>query len=85
MFGGQCAYGCGHSADSWDHIWPVSRGGGSAPGNLVPADVSCNSSKGNRDPAPWVDRGYMAFPQEWIQVGDLAMQHNTDEWLEAAA
>jgi 5-methylcytosine-specific restriction endonuclease McrA len=84
-FGGLCAYGCGRPADTWDHIWPVSRGGLSTPGNLVPADRSCNSRKKAKDPAPWIDKGAAAFPMEWLDIADLAIQHNTDEWLEGAA
>jgi 5-methylcytosine-specific restriction endonuclease McrA len=82
-FDGLCAYGCGEPASTHDHIWPVSLGGKSAPGNVVPACVSCNSSKKNRDPRPWVDRGVTAFPAQWHDVIALAVEHNTDEWVEA--
>lgn len=81
-FGGLCAYGCGRSAGSSDHIWPVARGGTSRPGNLVPACVSCNSSKGDGDPAPWIRRGFEAFPAEWADKWALAVEHGSDQWVE---
>jgi len=43
-FGGECAY-CDRLATTIDHIVPVSRGGGTSPGQLVPACVYCNSAK----------------------------------------
>lgn len=82
-FGGLCAYGCGRSATSVDHVWPVSRGGRSVPGNLVPACSSCNSSKNNGDPTPWFERGSAAFPNAWADLVSLALALNTDHWLEA--
>lgn len=53
-FEGQCAY-CGDPADTWDHIVPVSAGGRTTPGNILPACRSCNSSKGNRDVWDWME------------------------------
>lgn len=64
-FGGKCAYGCGRPASTADHVWPVARGGQSAPTNVVPACPSCNSSKKDRDPTPWITKGCMAFPPQW--------------------
>ena len=80
-FDGMCAYGCGREPDGWDHVWPVSRGGQSVPGNLVPACSTCNSRKKNNDPTPWVDRGLAAFPTEWSELIALASEHLTNEWL----
>lgn len=79
-FSGLCAYGCGRPGNTWDHIWPVSRGGISAPGNLVPACSSCNSSKKASDPTPWVDRGINAFPDLWLELEALAVETGRDEW-----
>lgn len=81
---GSCAYGCGRPATTLDHIMPVARGGRSAPGNLAPTCGRCNSSKKDSDPAPWVERGCIAVPDLWDDLIALAIQHGTDEWLEAA-
>ena len=53
-FDGECAY-CGEPAASWDHIFPVSKGGDTTPGNIVPACISCNSSKRTKDVITWLD------------------------------
>lgn len=55
QFGGRCAY-CPAAANTWDHVVPVSAGGRTEPGNIVPACGSCNSSKGNREVASWLRR-----------------------------
>jgi len=60
----------------------VSRGGISAPGNLTPACISCNSSKKNSHPAPWVQRGLDAFPHQWLDLMDLAIQTGRDDWCD---
>jgi 5-methylcytosine-specific restriction endonuclease McrA len=54
LFGGRCAY-CPALATTWDHIIPISGGGRTTPGNVVPCCLSCNSKKGNRDPDDWLD------------------------------
>jgi 5-methylcytosine-specific restriction endonuclease McrA len=48
-----CAY-CGAPAGTLDHVIPVSTGGKSEPGNLVPACATCNSKKKDSDPRPWI-------------------------------
>lgn len=59
-FDGRCAY-CADPATTWDHIHPVSKGGRTAPGNVVPACHPCNSSKKDRDVAEWLEaRGLRA-------------------------
>jgi hypothetical protein len=48
-----CIY-CGDSlASRWDHLHPVSKGGDSSPGNLVPACGRCDDSKQDRTIAEW--------------------------------
>jgi 5-methylcytosine-specific restriction endonuclease McrA len=47
-----CAY-CGGTADSVDHVMPVSRGGSCKMRNLAAACRRCNSEKGKRTPAEW--------------------------------
>jgi hypothetical protein len=37
-----------------DHFVPVSRGGKTEVGNLIPCCKSCNSKKNNRDPGEWI-------------------------------
>lgn len=45
---------CGHrGADTVDHVVARSKGGARYdPANLRPAHASCNSRRGNREPAP---------------------------------
>jgi len=50
---GGCAY-CPAPATTLDHVIPVSGGGPTVPGNLVPACVNCNSKKKASNPAPWI-------------------------------
>lgn len=52
-FNHSCAY-CGAVATTWDHLIPVGRGGSSVADNVVPACVSCNSSKKARDIRAWL-------------------------------
>lgn len=62
-FAGRCAY-CGSPAETWDHIVPVSQGGRTTPGNVVPACRSCNSSKKDQDVIEWLGRrGLDPHPQ----------------------
>jgi 5-methylcytosine-specific restriction endonuclease McrA len=82
-FDGMCAYGCGTPATSLDHIWPVAKGGKSMPGNLVPACGSCNSRKRDGKPYSWVERGFLAFPEQWNDLYGLSMEHASDDWFEA--
>jgi 5-methylcytosine-specific restriction endonuclease McrA len=54
LFDGECAY-CDAPATSWDHFIPVTMGGRTTPGNMLPACTPCNSKKKNRDPQKWLD------------------------------
>jgi HNH endonuclease len=48
-----CVY-CGTAlATRWDHLHPVSKGGDSSPGNLVPACSRCDDSKQNKTIGEW--------------------------------
>jgi hypothetical protein len=49
---GPCVY-CGKPACTVDHVRPLTRGGEEHEGNLVPACMSCNTSKGNRLLTEW--------------------------------
>jgi 5-methylcytosine-specific restriction endonuclease McrA len=55
VFEGLCAY-CAATADTWDHIVPVSKGGETRPSNIVPCCRSCNSSKHDSDVWEWLER-----------------------------
>ena len=50
-----CIY-CGNElVERWDHLVPVSSGGGTVVGNMVPACGSCDDSKGAKDYRVWLD------------------------------
>lgn len=53
-FDDTCAY-CDAPATTWDHIVPISKGGTTAPWNIVPACQTCNSSKKDRDLEEWLE------------------------------
>lgn len=56
VFGGVCAY-CGTKNDiSIEHFIPISRGGGTAMGNVIPACLTCNKKKAGRLPEEWCSR-----------------------------
>ncbi|MFC8201685.1 HNH endonuclease [Streptomyces sp. NPDC057298] len=54
QFEGTCAH-CPAPATTWDHVRPVRDGGQTAPGNVVPACATCNSSKKATDVFTWLD------------------------------
>jgi 5-methylcytosine-specific restriction endonuclease McrA len=52
-FDHRCAY-CGATGDLHiEHVLAISKGGGHALGNIVPACQCCNYSKRDHDPEPW--------------------------------
>ena len=53
LFDGGCAY-CDGRVDTWDHVIPVTKGGATAPDNILPACIACNSSKRDRDLDEWL-------------------------------
>lgn len=55
MYGGICAY-CPNTADTMDHVTPLSRGGLHHVDNLVPACRSCNYEKHASTLAEWRER-----------------------------
>jgi DNA-binding transcriptional ArsR family regulator len=60
-FRGLCAYGCGRNATVWDHLIPWALGGSFRwAGNVVPACATCNASKNDSPPGPWVRRAFMS-------------------------
>ena len=54
-FNGCCAYCKTAKATTLDHVQPLAADGKHEVGNLLPACVSCNSSKRNRPPNVWCD------------------------------
>jgi hypothetical protein len=48
-----CIYCDKQFATRWDHLHPVSKGGDSSPGNLVPACGRCDDSKQDRTIDEW--------------------------------
>ena len=66
----RCVY-CGTSLGlehaTLDHVYPLSRGGNHAPGNLVAACPRCNQLKGSLLPAeffaryPWAGANFMRY------------------------
>ncbi len=61
LFDHRCAY-CDYSIECWDHVEPVSKGGTTVQGNIVPACIRCNSAKKNLDIFTWFDRAPMVKP-----------------------
>ena len=56
VYDNQCAY-CGtFGRMSLDHIVPVKHGGGTTLANCVPSCRHCNSSKGTKALADWIER-----------------------------
>lgn len=61
-YDGRCFYCKAPGRMSMDHVIPVSRGGRHAIGNLVPACLSCNSSKRQRTIMEWrISKGASHF------------------------
>ena len=59
-----CAYCDAPSPDRWDHIHPVSRGGDTVPGNLVPACRRCDDSKQDKTLDEWAESNGRYRPAE---------------------
>ncbi len=66
-FDGRCAY-CPRPAATWDHVEPVAKGGLTRLGNVVPACVSCNSSKRARDVEEWAAARRIDLSYEFYEV-----------------
>jgi 5-methylcytosine-specific restriction endonuclease McrA len=54
LFENRCAY-CPNIATTWDHLFPVSKGGNTTAHNIVPACRRCNSSKRDKDIWAWLE------------------------------
>jgi hypothetical protein len=86
---GCCVY-CGSPSESIDHVLPRSRGGCSTTENCVPACLSCNGQKGDRDAFTWYRDQHFYDPRRamalraWLD-GDLRMAVKLLEWSQPAA
>lgn len=69
----RCAY-CGIKSDNltFDHIHPVKRGGETLKGNLVPACISCNSSKKTSLLSVWAKKKGITISDKVIDIISLA-------------
>ncbi len=56
---------CGLTADSLDHVIPLSRGGSHGIGNLAPMCRACNSSKGAKTVTEW------RKANDWLPLGSF--------------
>ncbi len=64
-----CAYCDDPNPTRWDHLHPVSLGGDTVPGNLVPACAGCDDSKQNRTLEEWaLSFSKRAPPKEKVKV-----------------
>lgn len=70
IFDDRCAY-CGGPRETWDHIIPVSKGGVTEPGNIVPACRRCNSSKRDSDLCAWLQRKRLS-PRKLLEYAAFA-------------
>lgn len=51
-----------------DHFLPLSKGGTDTIGNLVPACISCNSAKCDRDPFDWFSKQPFFSKERWLKI-----------------
>jgi 5-methylcytosine-specific restriction endonuclease McrA len=56
-----CIYCGGSEQLTKDHFVPISRGGGTNIDNIVPACVTCNQSKSDKDPWIWISAKFGVF------------------------
>jgi 5-methylcytosine-specific restriction endonuclease McrA len=68
QFDHRCAY-CGAGGDLHiEHVVAISRGGGHAIGNIVPACESCNYSKRDHQPEAWYRRQPFFSELRWRKI-----------------
>lgn len=58
----RCIYCQASNPERWDHLHPVSRGGDTVPGNLVPACQRCDDSKQDLEVDEWAQGGRTHSP-----------------------
>lgn len=76
---GGCAY-CGASgvALQRDCVLPVSRGGRYTVANVVPACVSCNTSKCNAEVSGWLRRKRLDEPAFLLRFAEIVRSMNRE-------
>ena len=63
-----CAY-CGSTGKlSIDHFIPLAQGGFDCIGNMIPACISCNSSKQDSDPLIWYRQQPCYSKEKWHEI-----------------
>ena len=58
----RCVYCGSRHPTRWDHVHPVSKGGDTVKGNLVPACASCDDSKQDRTLDEWFSSASKKMP-----------------------
>lgn len=75
-----CAY-CGKTATGFDHIVPRSKGGTDDPDNLIPCCKRCNSSKGAKSLADFLNTTTVKLDIDSILQNDQLMERlSVDEF-----
>ena len=84
--GKSCIY-CGNNSESIDHVLPCSKGGLSITENCVPACLSCNGKKSDKDVFDWYRKQRFYDPRRsmaikaWID-GDIRLALKLLKWAE---
>ena len=84
--GKSCIY-CGHNSESIDHVLPRSKGGLSITKNCVPACLSCNGEKSDKNVFDWYRKQRFYDPRRsmairaWID-DDIRLALRLLEWAE---
>tara|TARA_Y100001968_G_scaffold292673_1_gene298032 strand:+ start:914 stop:1324 length:411 start_codon:yes stop_codon:yes gene_type:complete len=81
-----CIY-CGKQSESIDHVLPRSRGGLSITDNCVPACLSCNGDKSDKEAFTWYRKQRFYDPRRAMAIkawtdGDLRLALRLIQWAE---
>lgn len=68
QFSNCCSYCLKETKLFRDHFIPVSKGGSDCLGNIVPACLTCNSSKHDSDPMTWYKSQDFYSPTQWKKI-----------------
>jgi 5-methylcytosine-specific restriction endonuclease McrA len=67
-FGNRCAYCNGTGDLHIEHVIPISKGGTHALGNILPACLRCNYSKGTKEVETWYRRQTFFAETRWRKI-----------------